>query len=119
MPFQISPVKPTDLVVLAPGVVVPALGSPEFIAAKQHRNAARDQQRQKEILDSAIRKASIPASVVSPSTPPLSLKLSRCRQDIFSVRFIVFVAIAHQVVQVKPSWHVTKLMLLSGPFRPV
>src|SRR5690606_3810258 len=43
------PVKPADLVVLAVGVVVAALGAPDLVAAEQHRYALRQQQRGDEI----------------------------------------------------------------------
>jgi hypothetical protein len=38
------PVEPGDVVVLAIGVVVAALGPAEFVAAEQHGRAARQQQ---------------------------------------------------------------------------
>ena len=43
------PVEPGDLVVLAPGVVVAALGAAHLVAAEQHRHALREQQRRQEV----------------------------------------------------------------------
>src|SRR5262249_31072271 len=38
------PIDPTDLVVLAPGIIVAALRSQEFVAGQEHRHALRKQQ---------------------------------------------------------------------------
>ena len=35
---------------------------------------------------------------------------------VFSVGFVVLMLVTHQIISVKPSWQVTKLMLASGPF---
>src|SRR5581483_1405890 len=43
------PVDPADLVALAIGVVVAALGAPELVAREQHRRAERQQQGGEEI----------------------------------------------------------------------
>ena len=43
------PVEPGDLGVLAPAVVVAALGAPELVAAEQHRRALGEQQRGQEV----------------------------------------------------------------------
>ena len=43
------PVDPRDLVVLAVGVVVPALGAGDLVAAEQHRHALREEERREEV----------------------------------------------------------------------
>src|SRR5581483_3260573 len=43
------PVEPGDLTVLAPGVVVALLRAAELVAAEQHRNALRQEQRREEV----------------------------------------------------------------------
>ena len=43
------PVEPGDLVVLAVGVVVAALGAADLVAAEQHRHALRQEQRGEEV----------------------------------------------------------------------
>ena len=73
MPFEASPVKPTYVVVLTPGIVIPVLGSAELVTAKQHGYTARDQQRQEEVhdltfsysLDSGIRRLAFDPVVVA------------------------------------------------------
>jgi hypothetical protein len=49
------PVEPRELVVLAPGVVVAALRAPDLVAAEQHRDALREQQRREEVALSGAR----------------------------------------------------------------
>ncbi len=48
--FEAAPVIPTRFVVLAVGVIIAALRATKFVAAEQHRHAARDQQCEKEVL---------------------------------------------------------------------
>ena len=69
MLFKMGPVNPTGFIVLAVSIVVAALSAAKFVPAEQHRNPARDQQGQKEVLDLAFPMDSIWASVVSPSEP--------------------------------------------------
>src|ERR1700682_1814115 len=45
----IVPVQPRNLIVLAIGIVVASLRSPEFIAAKEHRNTQREEKRRDKI----------------------------------------------------------------------
>jgi hypothetical protein len=54
MLFKVVPINPTGFIVLTIGVIIAALCPPEFIAAKQHRHTARNQQGQQEILDLAF-----------------------------------------------------------------
>src|ERR1019366_7797886 len=98
--LQLAPVTPTGLVVLAVGVVVAALRAAKFITAEQHRNPARDQQGQKEVLDLAFPQG------LDPSIRRLAFSAIVLAEVgvgtvvvVFSVCFIVLVAIAHQVVQ--------------------
>src|SRR5262249_52216585 len=44
------PIKPGELVVLTPGVVVAALGPPDFVASQQHWDASTDHQDGNEVL---------------------------------------------------------------------
>ena len=46
---DVVPVEPGDLVVLAVGVVVAALGAAELVAAEQHRHALGEQQRRHQV----------------------------------------------------------------------
>ena len=52
-----APLVPGDLVVLAPGVVVAALGAAQLVAAEQHRHALREEQRREEVAHLAARAA--------------------------------------------------------------
>ncbi len=100
VPLKRVPVKPTDFVVLAICVVIAALSTPEFITAKEHRNAARDEKRKKEVLDltyadrfySSFGRRTFGAVVISEVIAgPIAVVLS--------VRFIVLISIAHQIVE--------------------
>ena len=51
---DVVPVVPGDLVVLAVGVVVAALGAAELVAAEQHRDALGQQQRGQEVASLAV-----------------------------------------------------------------
>src|ERR1019366_2782631 len=51
VPWQQRPIDPTDRVVLAIGVIVSSLASPEFVSSEQHRYASRDRDCQQEVLD--------------------------------------------------------------------
>ena len=54
---DVFPIGPRDLIVLAIGVVVPALCSPDLVTGQQHRNAQRQKQRGKQIAPLAIAQA--------------------------------------------------------------
>ncbi len=45
------PVEPRDLIVLVPGVVVPALRAPYLVAGQDHRDALRDHQQHGEVAE--------------------------------------------------------------------
>src|SRR5262245_23368816 len=49
--LKAAPVQPTDLVVLAIGVVVALLGAPGFVAHEQHGSALGKEQNGDEVLD--------------------------------------------------------------------
>src|SRR5579863_171313 len=98
--FETEPVVPARFVGLAVGVVVAALCAAKFVPAENHRHAARDQQGQQEILDLALPQG------LDPSIRCLTFRAVVLTEVcvspvmiVFSVCFIVLVAIAHQVVQ--------------------
>src|ERR1019366_6628955 len=100
MLFKMGPVNPTCFIVLAVGVVVAALRAAKFVASQQHRHPARDQLSQQEVfylafpdgLDLYISRLAFCAVVLAEVVVcPVMV--------VFSVCFIVLVAIAHQVVQ--------------------
>jgi len=45
-----APIKPGELVVLTPCVVITALGPPDFVAGQQHRDPSTDHQDRDEVL---------------------------------------------------------------------
>ena len=100
VPFKTGPVNPTGFIVLAVSVVISALRAAEFVAAQEHRYAARDQQGQKKVLnlafpqglDSGIRRFAFGAIVLAEVGVGTVMV-------VFSVCFIVLVAITHHVVQ--------------------
>src|SRR5687767_9799603 len=53
LPLCMLPVEPTDLIVLAIGVVITVLGPRKLIAPNDHRNALRQHQRREEVADLA------------------------------------------------------------------
>src|SRR5450759_4718967 len=98
--LQKVPVNPTGFIVLTVGVVIAALRAAKFVASQQHRHPARDQLSQQEVfylafpdgLDLYISRLAFCAVVLAGVVVcPVMV--------IFSVCFIVLVAIAHQVVQ--------------------
>ena len=67
---DVVPVEPRDLVVLAVGVVVPALRAADLVAAEQHRNALREEQRRQDVaLLPRSQSTLTAASSVGPSAP--------------------------------------------------
>ena len=58
-----------NLVVLAVGIVVPALGAAEFVPGQQHRHALRAQQGYQELRFCLARSRVISGLPVRPSTP--------------------------------------------------
>ena len=97
------PIEPGKLVVLAPDVIVSALGSENFVAGQQHRYAPADHQDGDKILSLSPAKPdylgiigfslypTIPAQVIVSSIPIL-----------LAIRFIVFVVVANQVAEGEP-----------------
>ena len=94
------PVDPADLVVLAVGVVVAALRSPELVAGGEHRRALREQQRCEEVLllplaqraDIGIVGRSFGA-VIPTVIGVMAVAI------VLAVRFVVLVVVADDVVQ--------------------
>src|SRR5579863_2258117 len=69
--FEQAPVKPANLVILAVGIIIAALGSAELIAAKQHGNPSRDKQGYQEILDQAVAHAVDACILARPFDPAI------------------------------------------------
>ena len=106
------PVEPRDLVVLAVGVVVAALGAAELVAAEQHRHALRQQQRGRAGCAAGGRAGrAIAGSSVGPSTPQFHERLcdspSRLSSPLASLCLSLYETRSRSV---KPSWAVTKLI---------
>ena len=70
------PVEPGDLVVLAPAVVVAALGAAHLVAAQQHRRALREESVVRKLRICRARSAWISGSSVGPSAPQFQERLS-------------------------------------------
>ena len=64
------PVDPADVVVLAVRIVVPALGSTQFVAVADHRHALRQEQRGQEVAFLPLAKRTNLRVVGVPSVPP-------------------------------------------------
>ena len=98
--FQTAPVVPARFVVLAVGVVVAALRAAKFVPAEQHRHAARDQQRQQEVLDLAFPDGvDLVIGCVTFRAVILGEILGRAVVVVLTVRFIVLLPIAHEILQ--------------------
>ena len=100
---DVFPIEPGDLVVLAVGVVVAALGASELVAAEQHRNALGEQQGRHQVaaltspqrhdvgvvggtLDSVVPRAVVRLAVVA----------------VLAVGLVVLVVVRHEVAQGEP-----------------
>src|SRR5690606_22446456 len=96
------PAQPGNLVVLAVGVVVAALGVPDLVAAPQHRNALREQERRDEVplllraqgADARVVGGSLDAAVPA-QVVVLAVAVS------FAVRFVVLVVVADEILERK------------------
>ena len=94
----ISPDHPAERAVLAPGVVIPSLTPPHFIAHQQHRNTTTEQQGAEQIallaasqcIDGAIAARSFYAVI-----PAVVLVLTI--SVVFTIGQVVFAVEAHQV----------------------
>ena len=71
--IYLLPIEPTDLIVLAVGVVVAALGAAHLIAHEHHRSPLREQQDGEEIADLATAQRVDAGSSVGPSAPKFQL----------------------------------------------
>ena len=111
------PVDPTDLVVLAPGVVVALLGPEHLVAAQDHGHALRDQERRHQVagLAGAELRGRLGSSV-GPSTPQFQAEVrvepSRFPSPLISLCLALYET---RSARVKPSWQVMKLIEWSGP----
>src|SRR5690606_15021517 len=63
---EVLPIEPGELVVLAVGVVVAALGAAELVPAEQHRYAAGEHQRRQEVPLLALAQETDPRIVGRP-----------------------------------------------------
>src|SRR6266496_2735716 len=94
------PIEPTDLVILAVGIVIALLRSSNFITGKDHRNALRKHKYGHTILDLTLAQgpncciirlpfhATIPTHIIIAAIPV-----------VFTVGLIVLVVIGHQIIQ--------------------
>src|SRR5208337_2470645 len=99
LPHQV-PVEPTGFIVLAVGVVVPALAAPRFVTHQEHGHAQRQEGHSEKVLNLALAQlfdggvvggafhTAIPTSVV---IGPVAIVLA--------VGLVVLLVIGHQVVQ--------------------
>ena len=100
MPSPSGPVDPTDLVVLAVGVVVALLGPAEFVAGQHHRRALGEQQRRQHVAHLAFAQRVDPGSSVGPSAPQFQERLSLAAVlVVFAVGFVVLLVVANEIVQ--------------------
>ncbi len=100
MPSQVTPIKPTDLIILAVGVVVSALRSPHLIPHQQHRRSLGHEQDRQHILDLA--QAQVIHVLISgrPFHPAVPTKVIICSiAVVLSVGLIVFVIVGNQVIE--------------------
>src|SRR5664280_1974633 len=94
--LQITPVMPARFIVLTVSVVIATLCATKFVSAEQHRHAARDQQSQEEILDLNFSRSLDPGiHRLAFSTAVLAVVGVGPILVVFSVCFVVLVAIAH------------------------
>src|SRR5436190_206875 len=94
------PIYPTDLVILAIGIVVASLGATDFVASLNHGNTLREHENGQKIPDLAHTKrlnvgivrfafnAAIPAQILIDAISAL-----------FPIGLIVFVVIGHEIIQ--------------------
>jgi hypothetical protein len=109
---DVVPAEPRDLVVLAIGVVVAALRSAELVAAEEHGDALRQQQRRDEVAPlSRPQLPRWPGRSVGPSVPWFHDRLcdspSLLSSPLASLCFSLYETRSRSV---KPSWAVTKLI---------
>ena len=94
------PVDPRQLVVLAVGVVVAALGAADLVAGQEHRHALRQQQRREEVallprpqlVDRRIVGRPLDA-VVPRAVVALAVAV------VFAVGLVVLVVVRHEIAQ--------------------
>src|SRR5438552_18054863 len=70
------PIEPADLVILAISVVVSLLRPPGFISAHEHRNAPREEQNRRKVLDLPLAQRLNVSIVRCSPAPPFHLRLS-------------------------------------------
>src|SRR5260370_31092084 len=94
------PIEPANLVILAISIVVSLLRPPDLISAQEHRNASREEQNRRKILDLQLAQrlnvgivrcsldATIPAQIIVDAIPV-----------ILAVGLVVLVIVGNQVIQ--------------------
>ena len=99
-PIVELPVGPGDLVVLAVGVVVAALGAPDLVAAQQHRHALRQEQRRQQVPHLPVAQRDDPGIVgLALGAVVPGLVVVRAVLVVLAVRLVVLVAVADEIVQ--------------------
>ena len=98
LPHQV-PVKPTGFIVLAVGVVVPALAAPRFVAHQQHGHAQRKEGHGQKVLNLTLAQlfdGGVVAGAFHPAVPtPVIIGAVAI---VFAVRLVVLLVIGHQVI---------------------
>ena len=95
-----APVVPAGGVVLAVGVVVPALGATELVAAGEHRRALRQQQGREEVAllpRAELVHALVGGRSLEAAVPRLAVVVAVLVA--FAVRVVVLVVVADQIAQ--------------------
>ena len=102
VPLQQAPVKPTDIAVLAIGIVVAPLGTAHLVAHEQHRRAGRQHLQREKVLDLAVAqrldrrivgrsfRAAVPAQIVI-----------RTVAIVLAVGLVVLVVVRDQIIESK------------------
>src|SRR2546421_12016351 len=78
------PIEPANLVILAISVVVSLLRPPGFISAQEHRNAPREEQNRRKVLDLPLAQRLNVSIVRYSSTPQFQLRFSLMPSLLFS-----------------------------------
>ena len=94
------PVEPTDLIVLAVGVVITVLRAAHLITAEQHRNALREKEGRDEVsLHSFARAKDAYRLGWTFGAPVAAVVVVRPVLIVFAVRLVEFVLVGNEIVQ--------------------
>src|SRR5262249_1631050 len=100
LPLCEIPVNPADFVVLAVGIVVSSLGAPDLVAGGKHRDAVRQKESRQKIASLAasdLQNGGIARRTLDAAVPAPILVATVAVT--FSIHLVVFLVIAHKVVQ--------------------